>query len=168
MGGLCESVSDTLWLQVTQVEDSLHVYARVLREWLQEVWTPELVWGLSLVSLVMVGGGIWGSLWVVRWLPEDYFLRPAPRLAQRLRRGGIGAWVQLLIRQVLGLALGLAGIAMLVLPGQGLLTILAALCVAEYPGKVALVRILIRQPALRRGLNALRRRAGQKPLRFPD
>ena len=58
----------------------------------------------------------------------------------------------------------LLGIAMLVLPGQGVLTILAALVLLDFPGKRRLERRLLLRPRLLGALNSLRARAGRPPI----
>jgi len=60
-----------------------------------------------------------------------------------------------------------AGIIMLVLPGQGIFTILIGIMLLNFPGKYRLERwIVARRPVLR-SINWLRRRAGRAPL-VPD
>ena len=66
-----------------------------------------------------------------------------------------------------GFALILAGVAMLVLPGQGILTILMGVALANFPGKFTLERRLVRQPAVGRALNRIREIAGKVHLELP-
>ena len=72
----------------------------------------------------------------------------------------------LAVKNTLGALLLVAGILMLVLPGQGILTILAALTLLDFPGKRRLELRILHMPPLLRGINGLRRRAGRKPLSF--
>jgi hypothetical protein len=72
----------------------------------------------------------------------------------------------LTVKNAVGGLLLVAGILMLVLPGQGILTILAALALLNFPGKRALELRILHRPALLKGINWLRRRAGRKPLSF--
>ena len=74
--------------------------------------------------------------------------------------------VFLAVKNTLGAFLLVAGILMLVLPGQGILTILAALTLLDFPGKRRLELRILHLPALLKGINGLRRRAGRKPLTF--
>jgi len=62
----------------------------------------------------------------------------------------------------------LAGIAMLVLPGQGLLSILIGVTLLNFPGKYALERRIVGRPAVSRTLNRIRARARRPPLEIPD
>ena len=75
-------------------------------------------------------------------------------------------FVFLTVKNTLGAILLVAGILMLVLPGQGILTILAALTLLDIPGKRRLELRILHLPALLKGINGLRRRAGRKPLSF--
>ena len=59
----------------------------------------------------------------------------------------------------------LAGLAMLVLPGQGLLTILIGLMLLDFPGKRRLERRIVARPAILAMLNRMRARRGRDPLR---
>ena len=52
---------------------------------------------------------------------------------------------------------------MLVLPGQGILTILAGIMLLDFPGKHRLLRWIVAHPQVLRTLNWLRRR-GHPPL----
>lgn len=73
--------------------------------------------------------------------------------------------VMLLIgKNLLGCVFIAAGIVMLVLPGQGILTILAGIMLLDFPGKYRLVRWIVARPQVLRTLNWLRRRAGRTPL----
>jgi hypothetical protein len=98
---------------------------------------------------------------------EDYFMphRDADRtLAGRhpaLRLLGLAA------KNLLGLLLLAAGLAMLVLPGQGLLTMVMGIMLLNFPRKRALELRLIRIPALLRTVNSLRAKAHRPPLQLP-
>lgn len=74
--------------------------------------------------------------------------------------------VFLVVKNALGAVLLVAGIAMLLLPGQGILTILAALALLNFPGKRALEMRILHRPAILRTINWLRLRAGRDPLTF--
>lgn len=112
----------------------------------------------SLASLLLVAALL--PVIVVR-MPPDYFLTSRRELA---RRGG-GPLLLRIGKNLLGLLFVLAGIAMLVLPGQGLLTILIGLLLADFPGKRRLELQLVRRPAILQFLNRLRHRRGRPPLR---
>jgi len=60
----------------------------------------------------------------------------------------------------------MAGIVMLVLPGQGILTIVIGLMLSNFPGKYRLERWLVMRPRVLRTINWLRQRSKRNPLLF--
>ena len=70
-------------------------------------------------------------------------------------------------KNVLGVVLLLAGILMMVLPGQGIITILVALSLLDFPGRRQLETRLVRQPKVRQAINWIRARAGRPPIQPP-
>jgi len=98
---------------------------------------------------------------VVR-LPADHFLKSR---RERKERPGFGPLLWRIGKNVLGFVFLLAGIAMLILPGQGLLTLLIGLLMLEFPGKRALERRLVRRPKILAFLNRMRAKRDRPPLR---
>lgn len=115
---------------------------------------------ITLATLVVSGIAL---PWLLTRLPEDYFLeidRPVrPTWPQQC---GL-YWVCRLLKNLLGVVLLLAGIVMLVTPGQGILTILAGLWLIDLPGKRRCERRLIGRPKVLASVNWIRRRAGKPP-----
>jgi hypothetical protein len=99
-------------------------------------------------------------------LPADYFQHAKPHLLERLREASPLGALALLAKNAAGLTLFLAGVAMLVLPGQGVLTIIAGILLIDFPRKLALERWLVARPGVRMGVEWLRRRYGREPLRL--
>ena len=106
--------------------------------------------------------------WIVVRLPKDYFTsrrrRPAgwPEKYPALRP------VIVVAKNVLGLVLVVAGLVMLVVPGQGMLTLAVGLMLVDFPGKFRLERWLATRPPVWRAINWLRSRAGREPLERPE
>lgn len=94
-------------------------------------------------------------------LPDDYFVQP-----RRLPRGAKG-WLRRALAWVLGTLLLVAGLLMLFLPGQGLLTLFAGLSLLPFPGKPALLRRVLGHRKVADALQWMRRRAGRPPLVLP-
>lgn len=124
-----------------------------------------LISGVSLVSF-------FSSLILIPWLiirlPRDYFT-DAYRHKSKLKT--IHPLVYFLIRagkNALGLALIVAGLAMLILPGQGVLTILIGIGLVDFPGKYGFERRLVSRPRVWRSLNWIRSKAAKEPLIFPE
>ncbi len=123
--------------------------------------------GLAIFSVVGFAVGLISLPWVVIRIPADYFVcREAPvgRFQSRHPALRIG---YLVAKNLLGATLIVAGILMLFLPGQGVLTILLGLWLTDVPGKRALERRLIGSPPVFRAVNALRRRVGHPPILSP-
>jgi len=53
---------------------------------------------------------------------------------------------------------------MLVLPGQGLLTILFGIALLDFPGKYRLERRIVSYPKVLNSINWIRKKANKKPL----
>ena len=70
----------------------------------------------------------------------------------------------MIAKNVLGYIFVVTGLILLVLPGQGIFTVLVGVMLLNFPGKHQLARwIIARQPVLR-SINWLRRRAGRAAL----
>jgi len=122
---------------------------------------------LGLLSLALFVVSLVVFPLVVANLPSDYFVRDKRDPAHQQRRHPV-VWVFLtVVKNIFGSTLILAGIVMLVLPGQGILTILMGLALANFPGKFTLERRLVRQPSVGRTLNRIRELAGKPRLEIP-
>ena len=123
---------------------------------------------LGVLSLALLLASLVVFPLVVVNLPTDYFVRERRSPAHQTRRHPV-LWAALTVaKNLLGLGLIAAGIAMLVLPGQGILTILMGLALTNFPGKFALERRIFRRPAVNRALNRIRALAGRPELEIPD
>ena len=106
--------------------------------------------------------------WLVARIPEDYFLSSESYSHTHQIRHPVIRILILGVKNLIGIILLLAGLIMLVLPGQGLLTILMGLVLVNFPGKRQFERWLIKQHAVFKALNWLRCRAGHEPLIEPE
>jgi len=106
--------------------------------------------GMFLGTLVAV------PIFLVK-VPDDYFTRPRAPLSLPLR----------VLRITLGVGLIVLGIVMLLLPGQGVLTILVGLGILEAPLKDRIIARILRNPPVRHAVDKLRRKAGKGPLEIP-
>jgi hypothetical protein len=127
-------------------------------------WLREHLWWTFSLSVVMLVGTVVLIPVVVARMPSDYFVR---RGGWR-RRHPVLDRVLWAGRTLLGVLIISAGLAMLVLPGQGILTILVGVMLLEFPGKRELELRLIRRPRVLRAVNWMRRKAGRPPLVLPS
>lgn len=106
--------------------------------------------------------------WVLIRLPSHYFVRDK-RIPLGLPNHHTMMRVAfLIVKNLLGVVLLLGGIAMLVLPGQGLLTMLLGLSLIDFPGKFALERKIMRKKSVHRSINWIRRKAHKEPMEIPE
>jgi hypothetical protein len=90
-------------------------------------------------------------------VPDDWLVRP--RTAHRIPVK--------IARTVIGVTLVALGIAMLVLPGQGLLTILVGLGILDLPFKDRMLTKLLSNPRVHGAVDRLRHKAGRGSLELP-
>ena len=130
-----------------------------LWDWVREheTWAT---W-LGLGSLATFTATLAVLPFVVAYLPADYFTRKRP-----LWPTSPWEWAMRLVKNLLGMVFLLMGVAMLVLPGQGLLTMLVGVMLLDFPGKRRYELWFIRRRALRRSIDWIRAQAGRPPLDY--
>ena len=131
-------------------------------------WTSEtgfwMVAAALASALMFLGSAIAVPILIAR-LPADFFVR-----SQR------GDWKSFSVKRRLlsiaknlgGVLLIVAGIGMLVLPGQGVLTILAGLMLVNFPGKRRLELRIVSRPAVWGAVSWVRRRNHRPEFVRPD
>lgn len=95
-------------------------------------------------------------------IPEDYFIDPNRHKPKIKHPAHL---ILFIIRTAIGLVLFIAGLIMLVTPGQGIISILMGLFLMEFPGKQALELKIINHDPTFRALNWFRSKAGKVSLR---
>ena len=131
-----------------------------------------LEWIKANDTLLVILGGVGlltflGSLLaipvIIAYMPEDYFIRIAKHPIERspLRK------VLHALKNVFGAILLLSGLLLLLLPGQGIITIVIGLSLIDFPGKHQLQIRLIRQPKIRQSIQWIRTKVHHKPLLIP-
>jgi hypothetical protein len=127
-----------------------------------------LFWWSFAFSIALVLVAPLAVAWVIVQLPKDYFTaKRRPPSTWSKARHEVRA-MMVLGKNFFGGVLVLAGIAMFVLPGQGLLTLLAGLLLLNFPGKYRLECRLATQRHVWRSINWLRKRFGREPLEKPN
>ena len=126
-----------------------------------------LLWWLGLVSLITFALGVFLVPLLVVRMPADFFVRKGPPADSFRGRHPVVRGVGLALRNLFGLALLSAGIAMLVLPGQGILTILLGLGLLTFPGKRRLELAIVRRGPVLRLIQWIRKRRGRLTLQIP-
>jgi hypothetical protein len=134
-------------------------------------WIPiseTMLWWIGVVSVLTFIGTLAALPIVVARIPVDYFMRARQGRAASHHQHIAWRLIGIVFKNLVGLAFVLAGLAMLVLPGQGILTILIGLWLMNFPGKYALERLLVQQPTVLQAINWMRRKAGEPPLKVPQ
>ncbi len=124
---------------------------------------------LGIISAItLVATPVMISYLVVR-IPEEYFLYDRDHLMEYRKKVHPLLWMFLMIaKNVLGIIFILAGIAMLVLPGQGIITILIGMIFIDFPMKRALEKWIVSRGKVLSAINWMRVRQGRKPLRIQE
>ncbi len=135
-------------------------------EWIQ--FDNNTIWWIAGTSILTVLVFlIAGPLLVIR-IPPDYFAHGRFRRQLWANRHLVLRMVLLTGKNILGCIFVAAGIVMLVLPGQGILTILIGIMLLDFPGRYPLMRWIVARPQVIRTLNWIRRRSGRSPLYLED
>lgn len=123
-----------------------------------------LLWWLAGASLAIFIASLFFVPAMIVRIPADYFAheeRPPSRWADR---SPAFRMMVLVGKNVLGAILMVAGLVMVPLPGQGLLTSLVGFLLIDFPRKYRFEQWLVSRSAVHRPINWLRRRAGRPPL----
>ncbi|MGI9249958.1 MAG: PGPGW domain-containing protein [Pseudohongiellaceae bacterium] len=126
-----------------------------------------LVW-LGIFSALMFVGSVLIIPWILIRLPADYFASPKRHSWLRESQYPLLYLPLRLLKNFAGITLVLLGIILLVLPGQGLLTIVIGIVLLDFPRKYKLESWLMQRKAIRQTANWLRQKYGRPPLRFSD
>ena len=106
-----------------------------------------------------------GISWFIAQIPEDYFLSTKRKPSKWQEQKPILRLAVIFGKNIIGFSLIIGGLLMLVLPGQGLLTIVTGLLLVNYPGKYKLEKKLVAIPSIFRALNWIRVKANKPPLK---
>ena len=121
-------------------------------------------WWIGILSMAtFVGTLIVIPILVVR-IPEDYFKLEKQDPDRYHGRHPVTRLIGLVVKNIIGIIFVLAGLAMLLLPGQGLVTILIGITLTNFPGKYALERHIVQQPTVLRAINWMRAKANRPTL----
>lgn len=135
-------------------------------EWLNQAYQAMLPWIplITATGMIMAIASMLAIPFLLIRIPADYFVtRKRPRPDRSL-----SGWLIWLVRNTVAVLLLIAGALMLVLPGQGLLTILIAIGLSTFPGKYRLERSIMRQTGVFRAANWIRQRYHRTPIIHPD
>ena len=117
------------------------------------------VW-VGIVSFVVFVASLLLTPILLGKIPQDYFVHTNQH---KVEINHFGHLIIVVIRSLVGFVLLIAGIIMLVTPGQGIISILLGLFLMEFPGKRKLELKLINHEPTFKALNWLRGKANKDP-----
>lgn len=123
-----------------------------------------LIWAMASLSVFFFLASLVFIPWLIIRLPPTYFSSQTRRPMRRASAHPKLSFLLTVIKNLVGGLFILAGLVMLVLPGQGLLTILIGITLTNFPGKYKLEQGLARRRSIFRGMNWIRRKAHRPPL----
>ncbi|MGD8368858.1 MAG: PGPGW domain-containing protein [Desulfobacterales bacterium] len=132
-------------------------------DWFRQ--NAELFGWLGALSVITFFGTIAAVPVFLIVLPADYLSETAVPISAAWPRPL--RWIYRVGKNAIGGVLILAGIAMLVLPGQGLLTIFVGLVLTDIPAKRRLIHRILGRHSVLEKVNRLREKAGKPPLSHP-
>ena len=122
-----------------------------------------LIFPLAILTSLIYFAGFTAA---IIFMQPDYFIQK--RTTPSIKELHLVSWIIVkIIKNVIGLALFLAGIVMLITPGQGLLTVLIGLSFLDFPGKRKLERNIICRPSIHKSINWIRKKANRPPIKIP-
>jgi hypothetical protein len=158
---------------------------KVLREsynkistYIMETFSPNVIFLTVLLTTVASIAYFIVISYIITQLDKRYFIRKvivpkeiihnkiANQTLQLMSRIFSIAFVVCIAKSIVGVFLLVCGVAMLVLPGQGLITILIGLSLIPFPGKNNIEQYLISRKSVRSSLNWIRIKANKEPFIF--
>jgi len=130
--------------------------------WTRYQWEIEVL-GIASAAMLVISAVLIPYL-IVR-LPADFYAENNRR-RRLFQHRPLLRMIFLIVKNTFGWLLLVAGMLMLLLPGQGILTILAGFALLDFPGKRSLEMRILHRPVILNSINWLRRRAGREPLSF--
>ena len=125
------------------------------------------LWVSGILSIIAFVGTLIVIPILVIHIPVDYFKHGKQNQGRPHRRYSPIRLLGLVIKNLFGAIFVLAGIAMLLLPGQGFITLLIGIMLLDFPGKFALERRIAQQPTVLRAINWIRAKANKPVLQVP-
>ena len=127
------------------------------------VYKNLILW-IGSISLFIFVFSLISLKWLVVLIPVDYFLI---KKKSKFKSNNPYLWCLIAVfKNIIGYSLILGGIMMLVLPGQGVFTIIIGLMLSNYPGKYVIEKKFIAIPAILKSINWLRAKSNAPPLKI--
>ncbi|WP_339138317.1 MAG: PGPGW domain-containing protein [Candidatus Electrothrix sp. GW3-4] len=126
----------------------------------------DLLEALGLISLLTFLGSLLILPWLILSMQADYFIRHHQEVVARHQRHPVLAIIIFFLRNSIGFCVMVAGMAMLVLPGQGILTMVIGFSLMDFPKKHHLTDRIMANRKIQHSLNWIRHKGGKEDLIF--
>ena len=119
---------------------------------------------LGVSSAVFFVGSVLLIPLIVAYLPADFFVRDP----MAMNWSNPGVILLKFAKNLLGVLLVLAGVLMLFLPGQGLLSILLGISLLDFPAKRRWQLALVRRKSIHQSIDWIRNKMNRPQLEIPE
>ena len=126
----------------------------------------DLFFILGLSSFVILVISAFSIGFFIKKIPYDYFLNDKRGISDYKNKNPFFWIIAILLKNIVGYCLIIGCILMLVLPGQGMLTILVGLMLSDYPGKFKLEKRIIKTKLILKTINWYRTKSNIPPIIF--
>jgi hypothetical protein len=140
----------------------LHAWIDLILTWAEQHDT--LLTALTISSVSVFVATLIVIPWLILRIPADYFSNPSSDRFSPLGNHPVAILVVDIFRNTIGTLLFVLGIILLVLPGQGLLTIIMGIVITRFPGKRRFVYWVANRKSVHQSLNWIRQKGGKKPI----
>ncbi len=125
-----------------------------------------LFWWFAAASVLVFLASLAIVPMIIVRIPQDYFIPDKRKHVPWVAQHPAVRIVLVFAKNIAGGLFVVTGVAMLVLPGQGIVTILIGVMLLDFPGKFRLERWIVAHRAVWKTINWIRGRAGRPPLRM--
>ena len=135
----------------------------VIFEWIkQNIFILYWLGGISLLLFIITAIAV--PLFIIH-LPSDFLLYKKRK--QHFEQVHFTLRILIIIaKNFIGIILVAAGVLMLILPGQGIITILIGLVLIDFPGKNSLILFILSNPIVLNAINWIREKNRKKKLKL--
>ena len=132
----------------------------------------EQIFSKAVLFWVSIGSGIAlllsaiAILFVIVQLPADYLFNDQRKTWLDMQPAPVRTVLRV-VKNGLGVVLLVLGVIMLILPGQGILSIMLGLSLVDFSGRRSTLCRLIRRPKVIQSMNRIRMKFNRPPLAIP-
>jgi hypothetical protein len=131
-------------------------------DWIQN--NEAVMWWMASTSIIFFLGSLIAAPVVAIKIPPDYFTKPRKARKILAVQNPVLKTGLKMVKNIIGYLFIVAGLLMLILPGQGVMTVLIGVILADFPGKDRMLIWLVRRRSVIKTINWLRKRAKAEPL----